>query len=110
MSVTNPRFATPDDGGQRIIVTDEFPGGFPDTPGNAQFDEFLASGVTAAPYVEPPPDTAAEFQRADRNMARIGEDVIVALIEKGTLAKADFEQEVIDKLNARRALRGLAEL
>lgn len=112
MTIESFRFTTPaDDSGEHndIEVVKDGVTWFT-SRGSDLWNEVIESGLVGEAYVAPPVDSANELQKTDRNMARIGEDLIVALIEKGTLAKSDFEQEVIDKLNARRALRGLTEL
>ena len=60
-------------------------------------------------------DSIAHWQQmmpTDEMMARIAEDLIVTLITKGVIVKADLptlpdgRQPIIEKINARRALRG----
>ena len=50
MSVTNPRYSSEN---ERIIVTDEHPGGFPATVGNMDYGELIESGVEIAAYAAP---------------------------------------------------------
>ena len=62
MSVTNPKYSSEN---ERIIVTDEHPGGFPATVGNMDYDELIESGVEIAAYVAPA--MTWDEVRADRN-------------------------------------------
>lgn len=43
----------------------------------------------------------------DTDMARVAEDLVVALLVKGVLARTDLPADALVKLNVRRALRGL---
>jgi hypothetical protein len=56
--------------------------------------------------------TAAETQLAstDYQMSRGLEDLVAALIAKGSVATTDFSADLLSKINARRALRGQASL
>ncbi len=46
----------------------------------------------------------------DTQMARMTEDVLVIIAQGGTLEKASFSDEVWDKVNVRRVLRGEGEV
>lgn len=98
--------------GTEIKVTHK--GGIAETfvkEGRVGWDEALDLDLPIADHV---PDVEAlndKFQRTDRDMARIGEDLIVHILANGTVpAKADLDQGVIDKINARRALRGQSNI
>lgn len=52
----------------------------------------------------------AKLDMLDRPMPRALEDVVERLIAKSLVPKADWPKEVIDKINAKRALRGEAPL
>jgi hypothetical protein len=62
MSVTNPKYSSEN---ERIIVTDEHPGGFPATVGNMEYFELIESGAAIAAYVAPA--VTWDEVRADRN-------------------------------------------
>jgi hypothetical protein len=48
------------------------------------------------------------IEATDSTMARACEDLIVALLAKGTIAKTDLASALITNVNTRRSLRGLA--
>jgi|TARA_R110000765_G_scaffold209419_1_gene314589 hypothetical protein len=79
---------------------------------NSEWQEVEGSGVDITKFV-PRPDTSVvdALDRTDKDMSRIGEDLIAHILTTGTLpTKADLDQGALDKLNARRALRGLAAI
>lgn len=51
------------------------------------------------------PVSAAQLAASDYEMSRGLEDVVLALLNKGTLAHADLPPALLAKMNARRALR-----
>jgi len=64
----------------------------------------------------PEPDYAAEQERqklieslrkTDADMARVAEDIIQILVQKGLISETDFPQAVKDKLGLRQNLRNL---
>jgi hypothetical protein len=57
-----------------------------------------------------PPAIASQIAPTDSAMARVTEDLLVALIKKGTLAKTDLPAATLTHINARLTLRGLATL
>jgi hypothetical protein len=64
----------------------------------------LKAGSTAPAAVE------ALIAPTDASMARVTEDLLVSLITKGTLAKADLPAAAIQHINLRRSIRGLPAL
>lgn len=78
------------------------------TVNHPEWQEVVDQSVVIVDYL-PPPDTSVQdgLDRTDRDMARIGEDLIVHILTNGSLpAKSDFDENVIEKINARRSLRG----
>lgn len=77
--------------------------------GDVEWDDF-AAWITAG-NTPLPSDRAADLPAVvqlafdDRDMARIGEDLIDALIARGVLAMSDFPQVVQDRIARRKNLR-----
>lgn len=59
---------------------------------------------------EPPSVLHRSIPATDTSMARVTEDLLAALIAKGTIAAADIPAAALAHINARRAIRGLASL
>ena len=80
--------------------------------GNIHYQEYLdwiAEGNTPLPYeppvVDPKEQARADLAATDKEMARIAEDLIYALIAKGLIAEAGLPQPARDKLAKRSELR-----
>ena len=70
---------------------------------------WLAAGNTPQPYeppiIDPKEQAKAGLDASDKEMARIAEDLISALIAKGVISESDLPTIVIDKLVKRKQLR-----
>ena len=69
--------------------------------------EAIDEGAEVAPYVAPPEpnEDLIELQAIDKDMARITEDLIDALKDKGVIADEDLPVTVVEKINRRKLLR-----
>lgn len=71
--------------------------------------DYLAAGGKIAPYyptvVDPKEQAKAELAATDKEMARIAEDLINILTQKGVINMADLPAPVASKLSDRAALR-----
>lgn len=84
----------------------------PGTPEWREYQEQLERGIRPR-YHQDPSDLAEVTRRriveqladTDREMARIGEDLITILVNKTILSAADFPQIVWQKIQRRKALR-----
>lgn len=81
-----------------------------DCPIEVKPEWIYENGQFLPPAPPPEPTTQQKIAATDMGFIRVSEDAIVALITKGILAKTDFPQAAIDKINYRRSLRGLAPL
>ena len=84
----------------------------PRDPLNMDFAAYLeweAKGNTPLPYEPPAVDlkaaARAELDATDAGMARIAEDLIAALIDKGVIAEADLPQPARSRMAKRSELR-----
>jgi hypothetical protein len=53
-----------------------------------------------------PAESVQQLAATDHEMARGVEDLVAALLTKGTVAKADLPAALLTKINQRRSLRG----
>ena len=74
-----------------------------------EFLEWIAAGNTLLPYappaVDPKEQAKAELAATDKDLARVAEDLIGALIGKGVIAESDIPQPARSKLARRAELR-----
>jgi len=70
----------------------------------------LDSVVGLSPGMVAPTEGTQQLAASDHEMARGVEDLIAALIAKGTITKTDLPAPLLAKINQRRALRGEAAL
>lgn len=70
-------------------------------------DEALADTDPAiVAFLNPPPTLGQQIAPTDVDMPRACEDLIVTLLTKGVVAKADLPAPVVTHVNQRRAIRG----
>lgn len=71
------------------------------------YKEWLAADNVPQPADPiPAPTLSQKLSPTDYEMARASEDLIVLLISKGIITKADLSASIITNINARRAIRG----
>ena len=72
---------------------------------------WLAEGNTPLPYEPPPVDpkeqAKADLASTDKEMARIAEDLINVLLNKGLISTSELPGRAVSKLNDRANLRKL---
>ena len=86
----------------------------PADPANHDYAAYLgwlAEGNTPLPYEPQPVDlkeqAKADLVASDKEMARIAEDLINVLLNKGLISTSELPSQVVSKLNDRANLRKL---
>ena len=72
-------------------------------------DNDINRGKALADARQPIDQAKAELEATDRDMARIAEEVITTLVDRGLMALTDFTPELRAKLERRRLLRELLQ-
>jgi hypothetical protein len=91
---TNQLYAYEADGSQDAFIPDSL----------VAITEEEADVLRADPP-PPLPTTIELLAESDKYMSRASEDLIVSLLEKGSILKTDMQQIVWDRINYRRGLR-----